>query len=474
LGEVGRTPEDVARERALEALKQIDRGLDPETYLRNAERGGVKIVDAGWTFGQMLDSYLASKAPKEPDDPANSYREYRSAFKIVNAVEGIDGIRELDLRALPAAEITKREIGLIRDIYGRRAPSRAGKLVSYISQAFNHAIEYGEVSKVTENPAQYMSRNLRREILDDLDSAAVERRRRRIERRGLKEDEGRCLTVEELRHYVQAIIRTEGLTVPVRGALMMALLIPNRKGPWLMARWDWIKNSPNMGWHIAFPARVMKAGHDHVIPLSMPAVLLAQHMARYSIKQGSQWLFPSVRKLRNGVMGDPHIDGTALNNAIERMISKAPERPAHDPNRRGRGIRRDPVEIEDGYLFQKGVTTLFSPHDLRRTFASLLAERGVSEFYSGLVLAHSMPIADAAGNPRASVTRRHYNLYKYYNEKKLAVDAWTRLLQTEADLDIMEYLTDPPEFVVGVDPVPDDDDINDLQLISAGSAEDPE
>ncbi len=454
LGEVGRTSEAVARERANEAIKLIDRGMDPESYLSNAQRGGVHVDEAGWSFGVMLDTYVASKAPEHPDDPSNSFREYRSAFKLLDREHGLEGLKELDLRSRPAAEITEYEIEHIRDTYGRIAPSRAVKLVSYISQAYRYAIKNKGKSKVLQNPAKYVGREVAPSVLASLAPEVSERRERRQERRGISRDDGRSLTVRELRHYISAITYMDGLTVPVRMALMMSLLVPNRKGPWLMSEWTWIRHNHQHGWHIVFPWRTMKAKRDHAIPLAAPALTVAQYMAAYAQESGSKWLFPSVRKLRKGVIGDPHVDGTSLNNAIERMIAPKPELAPHDPSRRGRGIRREPLEPRPGYLYERGVTKLFSPHDLRRTFTTLLAERGTSEFYSGLVLAHTLPIADGQGNLRSNITRKHYNIYNYYAEKKVAIDAWTRLLEQECGLDINLLIPPPVEIVVGMEELP--------------------
>jgi integrase len=53
-------------------------------------------------------------------------------------------------------------------------------------------------------------------------------------------------------------------------------------------------------------------------------------------------------------------------------------------------------------------------HDLRRTAASLMTERGVSRFIAGKVLAHA----------EQTVTGKHYDLYEYAAEKKQALDLW--------------------------------------------------
>jgi integrase len=53
-------------------------------------------------------------------------------------------------------------------------------------------------------------------------------------------------------------------------------------------------------------------------------------------------------------------------------------------------------------------------HDLRRTAASLMTERGVSRFIASKVLGHA----------EQTVTGKHYDLYEYAAEKKQALDLW--------------------------------------------------
>ena len=58
----------------------------------------------------------------------------------------------------------------------------------------------------------------------------------------------------------------------------------------------------------------------------------------------------------------------------------------------------------------------FRPHDLRRTAASLAAKAGVPE----------LTIAKVLGHIPTGVTRKHYNLSAYDNEKKAALELWAR------------------------------------------------
>src|SRR5262245_9912146 len=55
-----------------------------------------------------------------------------------------------------------------------------------------------------------------------------------------------------------------------------------------------------------------------------------------------------------------------------------------------------------------------TPHDLRRTCATRLASLGIDEKLIGYILNHAP----------AGITRRHYNVHDYADEKRMALDAW--------------------------------------------------
>jgi integrase len=60
----------------------------------------------------------------------------------------------------------------------------------------------------------------------------------------------------------------------------------------------------------------------------------------------------------------------------------------------------------------------FRPHDLRRTCATRLAEMGVADSVLKMILNHSL------GSDITGV----YNQYKYFEERKQALDAWSKRL----------------------------------------------
>jgi integrase len=62
----------------------------------------------------------------------------------------------------------------------------------------------------------------------------------------------------------------------------------------------------------------------------------------------------------------------------------------------------------------------FTPHDLRRTAATRLAEMGYTDEIIGAILNHTRP----------TVTAHHYNHYRYDKEKRTALENWARKLES--------------------------------------------
>jgi integrase len=140
------------------------------------------------------------------------------------------------------------------------------------------------------------------------------------------------------------------------------------------------------------PGAKTKNGKVHVIPLSSPAVRifegLQQHQAglKNPSKRNSRFVFCNPR--------NPDIPIAWLQKAGERV--------------------RDESKVQD-----------FRPHDLRRTCATRLAEMGVPDAVLKMILNHSL------GSDITGV----YNQYKYFEERKQALDAWAeRLLMIVSDL----------------------------------------
>ena len=120
-------------------------------------------------------------------------------------------------------------------------------------------------------------------------------------------------------------------------------------------------------------------GRSHRVPLSQLAIDLVKKAMK--LAGDSDWLFPSPR-------GDKPMDGTAINHALMRNV--------------------DALKLDD-----------FVPHDLRRTVASRLASMNVPRLVISKILNHVEKGVTAV-----------YDRHSYDDEKRAALDAWAKKLQT--------------------------------------------
>jgi integrase len=210
----------------------------------------------------------------------------------------------------------------------------------------------------------------------------------RLRRRGVETVGRRVLADDEIQLFWPAILR-KPVSRPVGLALRLILLTGVRPGEAAGIARGELTNLDESGaarWII--PASRSKNGRAHLVPLTEMArqtVLAALELAG----DESEFLFPS-----------PAIDGTPITahalavamarfaKSLDSTVGKSwrPERP--------------------------------SPHDLRRTLATRLAELGIAKEDRDAVLNHA----------RTDVGSKHYDLYDREREKRRALDLWTSTL----------------------------------------------
>jgi integrase len=160
-------------------------------------------------------------------------------------------------------------------------------------------------------------------------------------------------------------------------ALQLQLVTAQRKAEIVSAEWDELDLKDNW-WTI--PAEKAKNGRLHRVPLSDLALQLLEKLKPLS--NNSRWLFPSPK-------GDAHIAPTAIDHALRRNLEKFPDVKA------------------------------FTPHDLRRTAASHMTALGISRLVVSKLLNH-------VENSVTAIYDRH----SYDEEKRLALNAWSKKLAT--------------------------------------------
>ncbi len=179
----------------------------------------------------------------------------------------------------------------------------------------------------------------------------------------------RVLTEDEIRAVWGAIEAEPPLVAAI---VKLRLITAQRGGEVMSMSWPDIEESTNW-WTI--PAERAKNGLSHRVPLSSLAIAVLDEVK--PLGKGSPWVFPSQRKGRH----------------LEQLVQAAHR-------------IRDRSKVD------------FTPHDLRRTAASLMTGMGVSRLTVSKILNHV----------ERGVTAT-YDRHSYDAEKRQALDAWARRLK---------------------------------------------
>ena len=184
----------------------------------------------------------------------------------------------------------------------------------------------------------------------------------------------RVLNEEEIRTFWEKL-DTAKMDNATALALKFQLITAQRKGEVAGAEWkDFdLKN----GWW-TIPANKAKNGFPHRVPLSSLATEILKELK--NVTSQSQWLFPSPR---NG----QHIAETSVDHAVR-------ENAEH-------------FEVDH-----------FTPHDLRRTAASMMTASGIQRLTVAKVLNHVETGVTAV-----------YDRHSYDKEKRQALETWERKLR---------------------------------------------
>jgi integrase len=254
----------------------------------------------------------------------------------------------------PVRDLAKRDAVLLLDRIKAHAPVMANRVYNLALQAFNFAIKRDLVSN---NPFLGVGR-------PGGDEAPRDRK----------------LNADEIRAFWSGLASKETeISASVRLALKLILVTAQRPGEVAGAEWSEIDTDAAI-WTI--PANKSKNGRAHRVPLSDLALEIIEELR--GLAKGRPALLPSHQ---SKLKPDEPLSQRALSRALKNNHDKA------------------------GKLF--GLEP-FTPHDLRRTAASMMTTLGIQRLHVSKILNHT----------DQDITGAVYDLNDYGPEKKLALTLW--------------------------------------------------
>ncbi|SDE08205.1 tyrosine-type recombinase/integrase [Paraburkholderia lycopersici] len=328
------------------ARRDVERGVSPS---RTKVEKRVSATNA-LTFSGWAENYFKHKG--DPKSGAEQLAD--STLALRRAV--YRRVIEPELGKLKLQEVTPQRLKRLCDeTKEKRGPAVAVHVRDIVRAVFNHAQGSG---LAVDNPAEAIR------------ASAI----------ATFEPRERALSPAEMRTFLTALDRVA--TMPtLRLALRFILLTGVRKSEFIDATWREVDFDAER-WTI--PAARMKAGKDHVVPLSSQALdILTTFRSCFG---SSVYLHPSRYD------SETPISNATLNRVIDATVEH---------------IRKDDSDFQS-----------LGVHDLRRTFSTGLNRAKFDERWIEMSLAHSPK------NRIAAI----YNVNRYFSERRIMLQCWADMI----------------------------------------------
>jgi integrase len=375
---------EAAAIRAL-ARQGIDVQVQAEEALKSASASKVLAERDNLTFGDMFDAWLTDGVRRK-DGNAELRRSFSADVLPKLAACRISDLTEHELRAL------------LRAVVSRGANRTAVIIRNNLTQLFSWAEKRQPWRKllIDGNPMDLIE--IEKIVSPDFD---LDKQRDRI----LSPDEIRELDRIFRRmqdHYDNAPDKrfgTQPIAVTTQCAIWIMLSTMCRVGEMSMARWEHI-DFDSARWFI--PKANVK---DNVASLDIFLSLFALHQFRrlHEITGHTDWCFP-------GRNNDGHVDVKSISKQVGDRQTQFKKSRDGGPRLPMQNRRHDNTLMLGG-----GAHGAWTPHDLRRTAATMMQALGVP-----------LDVIDRCQNHvlSGSTVRRHYLHHDYAQEKR---EAWRQL-----------------------------------------------
>ncbi|CAO3455447.1 Phage integrase [Azospirillum argentinense] len=350
-----------ARDEAKELRKRIDRGEDPLAK-RIEDREAPTILDLWKRYEEV---HLPRKRKRSGDDDRSMWTNYILPR----------------FRSVKVADLTAEDVDRMHREIGADKPVRANRVVEVLRKALNLAERWEWIKK---NPATGVKRYV-------------------------EQGRVRYLTKQELRFLSEAFDRHPQQTSC--NAIRLLLLTGARKMEVLSARWNMFDFEAGI-W--TKPSSHTKQNKPHRVPLSQPALALLAAI-RDAKDADPVFVFPGEGE--GGHMVDVKRTWLGLRDTVTLRLWMEDRTARPLIERLANTLERQPTVAEVEETAKRGNVTLPTAmrdvhmHDLRHTFASLIASAGMGLPIIGALLGHT----------QAATTQRYIHLYD--NPLRKAADA---------------------------------------------------
>jgi integrase len=262
LGGYKDVPLSLARERAREVKQMIWQGIDPIEKKRADKAALIKQQRRARTFAEAVEQFLKDKAPSHGN--LKAWAQWRSTLEAY----AIPAIGKLSVEAISPADV-KRVLDPIWKEKNVTASRLRGRIEKVLAYAITLTEANGEAPRDWKNPARWQ---------DNLVHLMLERKQVR------KKSAFPALPYADAPQWLAELQGRDGVSAR---ALEFAFLCASRSGEVRGATWHEIDLDRGI-WRI--PADRMKAGKEHLVPLSPAAMKLLAGLERGN---ESDLVFPS-------------------------------------------------------------------------------------------------------------------------------------------------------------------------------------
>jgi integrase len=360
---------DVAKARHLarESMARARSGAHPVEERRREEQQALQQAEAERARAQNTLAVVIDRYLEDARTGRNRKRPMRRDY-YAETKRTLERDVKAALGERPVSEINRSAVReLLAGIVDRGAPSQANHVLTYLKALLNWAVSEDLLAK---NPAD-----------------GIKMPGPRIERR-------RALDDDEIRLFWRAC---DKIGWPFGPLFELLLLTGQRRDELAQATWPEFGDLDKRLWRI--PPERTKNNREHLVHLSPLAIEILDALPRIG-RRG--YVFSTGRR------GDTPVSGWS--HAAERLAVTMVE------------LRRQ--DLAEAGRDQQGVSPVehFTRHDLRRTAATGMAAIGVAPHLVDKILNHT--------TGKISGVAAIYNRFEYLPERKAALEAWSRHVES--------------------------------------------